>query len=284
MAVSRSIIYLRLSSNNQAKLYNNFLSFGKQYQACVSYAQNNNFIIKETIEEVISAYKIQRRELDDILDNNNNIHIIFYNISRFSRNCVKGLVYINKALSKKIVFHFVQENLRTDNISFSHHIRTGLSLAQNESEIISNRIKSTCKLLKDKGHKFGKVPYGFTVSNNEIRQFIPLSNEYDVINFIIKARSDTTTSLELNNILKKLAPNNFIPIEIYEEKYGSIIPPNRYINPLRFKNISDILNEYSVLKRGKKWTAQSVSYIFNKYMSLKINKINKTLDNLVIDI
>jgi len=139
--LNECIIYLRLSSNNQAKISNTYLSFGKQYQECLNYVQNNNLIIKDSIQEVVSAYNIKNRKLDSILEDYDNINIIFYNISRFSRNVIRGLEYINYAISKNIVFHFVQEKLRTDNKEFSHHIRMGLSLAQNESENISNRIK-----------------------------------------------------------------------------------------------------------------------------------------------
>jgi len=116
---------------------------------------------------------------------------------------------------------------------------------------------------------------------NDIRKIIPHSNdsiEQNVIEFIKRARSGATTSLELNNLLKKITPHNFSPIEIYEEKWNSIVPPNRFVNPLTFKNIAYIFNEYGILKRGNLWSPSSVSHVYNSHIS----NINNNFNNLTL--
>ena len=77
--------------------------------------------------------------------------------------------YFNDATNKNITIHFVEESLKTNHHDF-HKIKLGLTYSEYESDTISKRVNATNILLKNKGWKFGRVPYGKQVQfNNGIK-------------------------------------------------------------------------------------------------------------------
>jgi len=273
------IIYLRLSTQNQAKLLGNYLSIEKQYKSCLNYVQNNNLIVVNTVQEIVSVHKIIKRKLDVILNQCSNINIIFYNISRFSRNCIKGLQDIELSRSKKIVLHFVQENLRTDNDEMYHQIRMGLSLSQNESDTISKRVRTTNNLLRSKGWQFGTPPFGTQVKFIDgIRTFSTDIYEYNIINFVVRARIGKITCIQLNELLQNIIPHNEVPIEFFDETTNNVIPKFDKLFTLTYQEIATLLNDYGILKRNNQWSPSSVSNIFHFGMS----KIDHQFSDLTI--
>ena len=86
-----------------------------------------------------------------ILNENSNINIIFYNITRFSRNTGQAINFVNKCVSKGIKLHFAEENFTIDHFMDLHRLRLGLSQAEYESNVISNRVRSNNNVLRVKG-------------------------------------------------------------------------------------------------------------------------------------
>ena len=57
-----------------------------------------------------SAKNINKQfELQKILSENSNTNIVFYNITRFSRNTGQAIDFVNKCIAKNIKLHFAEE-------------------------------------------------------------------------------------------------------------------------------------------------------------------------------
>lgn len=281
--MNNAIIYTRLSSHNQS--YNNgvYVSIENQINKCSEYCHNNNLNILEVITEIKSAKDLNKqKELVKILNNNSNINIIFYNITRFSRNTGHAIEFVNKCKDKNIQLHFIEENMKIDHYMDLHRLRLGLSQAEYESNVISNRVKSNNRILRNKGWSFGQPAYGKKVIfTHGIRKFQTSKHETEIINFIILARIGKVSCLQLNKQLKKILPKNKEPIEFWDMKTGEMIEYFDKKYTLSFGEISDLLNEYKIKSRFGVWTPSKVNRIYNQ---LTKDSLKKNFSNLNINI
>ena len=274
--MSLSIIYCRLSSPNQAIINNFHVSIENQLTACRNYCQQNGFTIGLEVQEIKSARDMNYLyELKKIGQNYENINLVIYNITRFSRNILQGLQYIQAFSSKNIVIHFVEENAKTNHHLDLHRIRLGLSQSEYESDTISNRVKANNMILRNKGWKFGQAPYGKeVVMINGIRTFTENQYEQKIVRFITTARVGNCTVMALNNLLQTIIPNNKDPIEFYDYESESVITRFSQSYTLSFGEIADLLNSYNIYNRSKEWSASSVNRVFNNFQSDINNKIS----------
>ena len=267
-----SIIYTRLSSHNQS--FNNgiYVSIENQIQRCSEYCNSNDMIILDTVTEIKSAKDITKQySLNKILDENSNINIVFYNITRFSRNTGNAIQFINKCKEKNIRLHFVEENMQVDHYMDLHRLRLGLSQAEYESNIISARVKSNNRVLKSKGWKFGVPKYGTCAYiKNGIRKFKVNSYEKEVICFIVLARIGKVSCAILNRQLKKIMPKNKDPIIFWDDEKDQAIEYFDKQYTLSFREIGDLLNEYKIRSRFGIWSASKVNRIFNDWTKASI--------------
>jgi DNA invertase Pin-like site-specific DNA recombinase len=262
-----SIIYTRISSANQSSFNNRYTSIQTQQIECENYCNRQNFVVNQVYSEVKSGRNIKnQRELMEIFNTFNNINLVVYNVDRFTRDCINGIKYIYIAKKKNITIHFVENELKNTNIHDLHKIRTKLSHAVYESDILSNRIRRNNKTLLRNGWKFGIPKFGFkTRFINGIRKTVKSSTEQNIINFIITARTAMKCS-KLNMILKKILPQEKNAIVFLDNDYKIIRSFDRP-NTLSFGEIAELLNEYNITNRyHKQWTAGSVNRIFkNNY-------------------
>ena len=261
-----AIIYTRLSSSNQS--YNNgiYVSIENQINKCNEYCQNLNMSVVQTVTEIKSAKNINKQfELQKILNENSNINIIFYNITRFSRNTGQAINFVNKCVSKGIKLHFAEENFTIDHFMDLHRLRLGLSQAEYESNVISNRVRSNNNVLRNKGWKFGRPRYGkMVLFKNGIRKFTANRHEQEIINFIVMARIGQVSCSSLNRQLKKIIPKNKEPIEFWDMKTGNMIEYFDEEYTLSFSEIADLLNSYKIRSRFGDWSGSKVNRVFNE--------------------
>ena len=268
-----TIVYTRISSKNQSFCHGVHVSIENQLHNCTNYCLKNNLNIINHISEVVSAKNIQKQKQLLNLLNNNNINIIFYNISRFSRNTSDGLNFLNECKQKKINLHFVEENLAYTHYMDMHRLRVGLSQSEFESNTISNRITSNNSILRNKGWKFGVPIFGTqSVFQNGVRNFITNKDENEIIKLIILAREGKTSCRNLNKQLKIILPNNKEPIEYYDYEKDEAIEHFDIAYTLTFGEIANLLNSYNISIRGSEWNADKVNRVYNK--SKNISNIN----------
>ena len=269
----QSILYTRVSTNSQGGE-----SLNAQNQICLNHLNAQGITLSASYSEISSAYNGPQKSLHYILNSVNNCCVYVYNVSRFSRNIINGMNLIQLAKSKNINIHFIEENLDTSNSNHAHQIRVKISEAQLESETLSNRVLNRNKLMKGNGWQFGNPKYG-KVANVTLgkRKFDKSSEESKVIDFIVQARSGTSCQ-QLNNKLKKIIPTAD-PIHFYDKDGVTKINYFNYSQNLTFKEISDLLNDYEINKRGKRWTASGVAHIYNDHMTLESGISNISLSN-----
>lgn len=271
------IIYTRLSSSNQS--FNNgiYVSIENQINKCNEYCQNLNMSVVQTVIEIKSAKNINKQfELQNILNENSNINIIFYNIARFSRNTRQAINFVNKCIAKGIKLHFAEENFTIDHFIDLYRLRLGLSHAEYESNVISNRVRSINNVLRNKGWKFGRPRYGRKVLfKNGIRKFTANKHEQEIINFIVMSRIGKVSCSSLNRQLKKIIPKNKEPIEFWDMKTGMMIDYFDQKYTLSFSEIADLLNSYKIRYRFEEWSGSKVNRVFNEYFKNGLdNKMN----------
>lgn len=267
-----SILYTRVSSHSQGQE-----GLQIQIQLCLDYLNSNGIKISGSFQEISSAFNGKQTILRNVLENNLNCTLYVLNVSRFSRNIVNAINFLNIAKQRLINVHFIEENLDSNNVTHHHTIRIKLSEAQLESENTSRRVSNSYKVLKAKGHKFGRAKYGYSASVNpktKLRKFILNKRERYIMDFISQARDGNSCKI-LNNKLKKIVPNAD-PINFYDTDGVTKIGYFTKANTLTFEEIANILNDYDILKRGKFWTASSVNGIYRKYHNLesKLSNLN----------
>lgn len=274
-----AIIYTRISSPNQSSFQGNYVSIENQLQECTKYCNSNNIKVIKHISEVVSGKDITKQILLNSILRHKNIDVVFYNITRFCRNTMQGIDFVNKCIGLGINLHFVEEGLTGTHFMDMHRLRLGLSQSEYESNTISNRIKSSNKVLKAKGWKFGKPKFGKKVDfKNGIRKFSSDTFEQNLIDFILMAKKGICSCKSLNKQLKKLKPKSKDPIVFVDYEKDITIERFDKINTLTYQEIAELLNSYEIFNRGNEWTGSSVSSIYKNGR----NALNVNLDSLKI--
>lgn len=277
---NENIVYTRLSSSNQSSFNGNYISIESQLNRCNDYCFKKNINNVEYKSEITSAKNISKQyELMNILKMDDVKNIIFYNVSRFSRNSIGALNFLDSCKSKDIKLHFVEENIVTGHIMDDHRLRMALSDSQLEHERIKERAKLSISIRKEKGWEFGNAEFGNTINfKNGVRKKTKDSYENNIIKFIVTAR-ETVNCNTLNKQLLKINPKNTTPIKFYDVDGNEI---SRFDKPytLTYQEIADLLNDYGVKKRNKEWSSNMVQYVYN----MEKKKFVKNLKKLKINI
>jgi DNA invertase Pin-like site-specific DNA recombinase len=266
---STCIIYCRVSSYNQSKRTS--VSLDAQEYLSKQMAQAKGYRIKKVYKDVSGAYKSPMKALKEILMANKNTHIFIYDVSRFCRNVINGMKLLEIVLSKNNTLVFVHDQLtiNSQNIDVNlEKFRDVLKQSETESEKLSSRIKMVKKYLKDQGKYIGGcIPYGYTVikSINPSKNNILAEDTYEqnVIAFINMCRKQVISSQKLNYLMKKISHQvPHIKIQCYDNDQETAVTA---INtPLTNAEITRLLNEYHVKKRGLNWTVSLVRKIKNE--------------------
>ena len=199
-----------------------------------------------------------------------NINLIIYNVSRFTRDSLNGIKIYSLCQKKNITIHFVDDLLKSDNIHDLHQIRRRLSDATYESDRY-DRISKSNRLLRNMGWYFGNPKFGYKIKFvKTIRKKVINKYEKNIIEFITKARIGSCSSLELNQVLKKIKPEETNPI-VFLENDTKIINSFSKQYTLTFGEIADLLNEYEIYNRNRPWNAQSVNRVYNNNNNNRIH-------------
>jgi hypothetical protein len=195
---------------------------------------------------------------------------------------------------------FIQEKFICKNTSDLLLLNEYLLNTENESKILSTRIKTSRNFLISNGlFPGGYVPYGYEIND---RKLIKNQNEHDIIDFIKTCLKYEILCVDLNikmeNLEQKLpkellTSNEYVPINFYDDENDII---HVITEKLTFKEISELLNSYTILKRGVLWNPNSIKTAIKEYnpnnkdklnianKSFKIkdwSKLNKELDNIL---
>lgn len=271
--------YVRISSSNSKKnSYGNSISIEQQKNKINEFAKHVSVKIFDMVEETCSAYTKKTPKLLDTLKRLSNLAeygyeavLFVYSVDRFSRNYINGMKMLTMALENNINIVFIIDELQTNEKDDIPRIFAKLGRAEDEAMMISKRIKDRCAYNKSLGWKFGKVKYGMkSIIKDGIRQFIPDTYERAVIKFIMFATKSFTDTIKFNVLFMKIVKNSDYHSDIVV--FDNIIKgePIRLSN----RNIAELLNEYEVYKRDKKWSGSMIN---------RIKKEQKALTEVVVD-
>lgn len=237
-------IYARVSSSQQAS--SDSVSLDYQISKCISFAKNRYPEEKTvTVSEVFSGRVLEKQKLlKKILESiSEGDMLIVYNVSRLTRDSSEGINILNALNRKKAKVHSVHESVTypADRATF----RRLLVEANEESDVISERVRGALSYIRERKGHIGNTPYGYTTIRGEPepghtyrpRVMVVDSVEMSVIKKIIFYVDHKT---ELDEIVEK-------------EKIGIC------------NVIADKLNNENITCRGKKWTAYRVKDIYKKF-------------------
>lgn len=256
----KAIIYTRISSKSQ----NRGPSLDSQQQVCKNYCLQHNFNIVGNYNEVTSAKEISNQKtLLDIVQNNEGIHLIVNDASRFSRNFTEAAIFLDIMKKKNITLHCAHNNLVYSNSIDFKKIMSEIKDAQTEIEQISHRVKRTIQFKRITNTYFPSVPkygqqYIKSIVDNKIRIRVEINEREKKVIRLIKMMYFGEKADQIEKLLNEVTGsrehkmydyvNN---LEVKDVKFGN----------MRKKDIADFLNFIGVYKRSKKWSPSMISII-----------------------
>jgi len=261
------IIYTRSSTQNQN--LNNAASLETQNHSCNKYCIDNHLEINQTISEICSARKsIKQIQLNNLIENNKNIILIIFDITRFSRNIIDGCIMLHKCVDNNIELHFVRENVIIKIQLDLNKIMPFLLQSQYESDTISYRSKQSIEYRRSIGSHIGKAKYGFDIiKENNIRKLVVNEEEKKVVDLIL--------ALKFGSSLKNI--NHIFKLNFNHD--DSIVMYGNYEN----SDIVHILNKNNILRRNLHWTVNNILTIVNQNQEIIIEKEELT-EQLIIEL
>ena len=252
------IIYCRVSTPDQ--------EMKAQEYSCIQYCGEKGYTIKDVITETGSAYKEGRNpKLDEVLQNNSNIILLVNRIDRFSRNIVICDANLKIMKDNNIILKSVNDYIDLSSPIGRHTFRNNVSQCQLESETIGERQRSSIKYRIENGIFIGVPKFGYKLENQ-----IKIQDKYEqsIIKFISDNLYKTKTSDSFSKDLFKVLKNTDKPKEFYVNVIFSDSNGNDTVDSyITTSIISDILNEYELLKRGKEWNTTKIRNLYNDILN-----------------
>jgi len=273
-----NIGYVRISSLSQT----NGQSIEVQKSIINEFGNINNININNIYSDVGSGTKMKNlKNLNLLIQENNNCTLLVVNIDRFSRNLYEGIEYLNILKNKNIILKSIEQNISSDNITGIRLIKSCMNDSEFESNTIGLRVKKSLNIIKKKGGHIGIAPYGFKKKRiNNLPIKVKDKTEELIIDLIVNLRLGIANVSKINNIISKIKNKNMPLIKFYDTNNTEITIFDKPFT-LTFLEIADILNDYEITRRNKKFTSNSVNTIFKNNCSKKtLNKVKKLKNNL----
>ena len=306
--VINAIIYTRCSTKKQNEdgLHSNL----SQLEACRNYAAEKGFTVIQEFSDIMPGHNINKISIANILNNDDlDVDVIIVkDPSRISRKPEQGIKFVMDCLKDGIIIHSVSDNIDTGT---NNELKVFNSLffdAYTESQQVSKRIRTTFDIKRLNGGRLGTAPYGkkfvqvTTDSGLPIQKLKINKSENRIIKFIVMLYYGGKL-IHVNNILYKILEKKDLTLEqrqtlskkekkriifseydqkgIYwvDDKTGIKYP---HITDILYGNntqafISQILNNFNILKKNKPWTTSGIASIIKNY-NKKINPICLTND------
>jgi DNA invertase Pin-like site-specific DNA recombinase len=270
---SNAIIYVRCSTPQQNQ--DDQQSLQSQLAICQEYCENNDLIIIDTIQEIVSGHNATKQSYKSI-EKHSNIHMIIADGSRLSRNVSDAYTFVINCSKKNILIHSVRDNIVTKSHQDYKSLINIVFDASIESSIISKRICSSLKIRRKLGSYIGKIPYGYKCihtidrkSGIKLRKLVEDTMQQNIIDFINRLYYGSKIPILYKLYNKITSKNNF---KLYEN--NGIEFNEVYYGNLRIDDIQHILSLYSITKNNIEFTKLNISSIVNKNKHYKHNYMN----------
>ena len=167
----RVAVYARVSTEHEAQV----LALDNQLEWYTDIIERNpNYIeVGRYIDEGITGTSAKKRDgfMRMIQDAQKGVFdlIITREVSRFARNTLDTIEYVNKLKEFGVVVHFIGDGIRTDDPDGEFRLTLMAGLAQDESRKISQRVKYGITMARQKGVLYGN---GNILGYNRIKREI----------------------------------------------------------------------------------------------------------------
>jgi len=200
--------YVRVSTDYQVV---DGLSLEFQEKEIQEYAKGHKLqLIKIYIDKGKSGRKIKgRKELEEVLEIMKKGDILLiYTLSRLARNSRECKNILHELSEKGCSFVSIKQNLETVTPMGKAMVGITAIFDELESDIISERVKDGMKMKKEKGEFYGRISYGWKLSNGKGSDLIEDSEQQGVIRKIKEMKIERQT---VTSIIKYLEDNKIQP-------------------------------------------------------------------------
>jgi DNA invertase Pin-like site-specific DNA recombinase len=231
-------IICRVSTKTQAD--ENTVSLEAQEQALVSKAKEMGFQRILIYKHVGSAYKTLPVNLKNIKDKSIFFDIIMvFRVDRLSRNIELFVKWADELAEKKVDIYTLTENIHY--LAKPYQFKQYVVNAQNESKLISDRLKMSINYRRMRGDHFGTLKFG--KRKTIIQQINPETEEVINVSVIENNPEECEVINTINNLYNR---------------------SHRTTESSKFLSIANKLNSKNIKKRNRVWNASMVSYILKQ--------------------
>lgn len=172
--MERAFIYARVSSAGQNTGVPGTTSLDFQISECTQFAQRNNLSVIDTYQEIGSARDVTRlTELQSLVNKvvreGTVSVVIFYDVSRFTRDLLGTMDIFRRLTDKERTVKFVSatdyHNYTTGQWTahmggHNSNFINAILRSRAESDMISQRVRSSIAIRRASGHIIGPAPFG----------------------------------------------------------------------------------------------------------------------------
>ena len=242
-------IYSRVSTVDQSEEGH---SLDAQYQECKRYIDYKQYkLVGEYSDKGISGTCRKRQGLRDCIDKLDSIDshgkpkvIVFYSLSRLSRDiCYFTRIY-EELKEKGIVMASISENIDMSGASGKMIMMILSTFSDFEREQISERTKMVLKNIKEKEKRWiGRCPYGFRI-RKEDGKLVVVPEELEMVNTIFFMREKYKTPYQkiADELTGDWSRNKVFQLYHLKDNYKDIYP--KYAGSDQLGEITEILNWY----------------------------------------
>lgn len=286
----KSVAYLRVSTQEQ--------SSQRQSEELELFAKHKGLMLVKTFEDIISGSKVSIDDRDDFnkmeryLNENLDVkNIVILELSRLGRRNLDILTFVEKCTTKGINIHIKDLNLSTLDSKGEKSLMSGMmiallgSMAENESRLLSSRIKSG-KLSRAKQNlAFGGKITGYKKAKDGTPKID--ENEAPIIRRIFELASQSIGSRSISDIIDEEFDRNFavgtiggiIRNSFYkgERKYKELVLK---VEPIVSEEVWKLANDY--IDGRKKFTSRAYAYVNLVQGKIKCHVCESTMHQYVI--
>jgi len=184
----RVVAYARVSTDNEEQI-NSYESQKKYYEDKIMTNSEWDFAGIYADEGISGTQDFKRENfmlmIEDAMDNKFDL-ILTKSISRFARNTLDTLKYVRLLKENNIAIQFEEEGINTLEMSGELLLTVLSSVAQQESETISNHVKLGLKMKSERGELVGfNNCYGYMYDSKTNKMTI-VEEEASVVRFIFQ--------------------------------------------------------------------------------------------------
>lgn len=254
----RAYIYCRTSKRNSDRE----VSLFDQEKYCLDFAKRNKInIVGVFRDNGLSAKDMKNQHSLNLICNKikKGECILFYDISRFSRNMAQAVGCLEKIQKVGAIAHSCSEGLTWNHVPTSRNLfRQNLSTAQLHSEIIAEKVKSSIAFRRERGDHMGYIPYGYkTEMVDGRRQLVRNETEVKIADLIVKEGVNVVADkLGKMTIRSKGKVTKTPKGGITKEKKAS-----SKLTPVQYRKIAENINKHHKNRGDKPFTWQAIRKI-----------------------